>query len=131
MPIVKEGYYYYNLIEDAVYPNITDPTPGYITAMTKAYFKDGNADHAINFFERKLDALRKLKTKREQFLVTMYDTVYGTEDASNKLLSYDEFKTKYYKMIELGNRSMKESYAVTQLQKVIWEKDYNEIDTIF
>jgi len=65
MPLSKKGYYYYNLVGDAVYPDFKETTPGYITAMTKAYFKDGNPDHAVSFFEKKLQSLRDLKEKRE------------------------------------------------------------------
>jgi hypothetical protein len=44
MPLVKDNYYYYNLLEDAVFSkDKSEVTPCYVTQMTKAYLKDGNA----------------------------------------------------------------------------------------
>jgi hypothetical protein len=34
-------------------------------------------------------------------------------------------------MIQLGNKSVKESFAVGQIQRIIEDKDYNEIDALF
>jgi hypothetical protein len=57
----------------------------------------------------------------------MFDTIYGEQ--YNKDLSFEEFKDKYYDVIELGNKSVKESFAI--LQSIIENKDYNQIDTVF
>jgi hypothetical protein len=59
----------------------------------------------------------------------MFDTIYGEQ--YNKDLSFEEFKDKYYDVIELGNKSVKESFAILQLQSIIENKDYNQIDTVF
>jgi hypothetical protein len=45
--------------------------------MTKAYLKDGNVDHALKFFEEGIQKLRDTKNVREDFLVSIYDSVYG------------------------------------------------------
>lgn len=62
MPIEDaNSRYYYQIIGEAVYPEQTNSknnnheiTSGYITAMTKAYFKDGNPDKAFKFFKDNL-----------------------------------------------------------------------------
>lgn len=66
----------------------------------------------------------------------MFDTVYADSQAksstnSKEPLTKEEFKDKYYNMIQLGNKSVKESFAVSQIQRVIQEKDYHEIDSLF
>ena len=40
-----------SLIEKAVFNGEKQDNSAYLTAMTKAYFADGNADHALKFFE--------------------------------------------------------------------------------
>lgn len=59
----------------------------------------------------------------------MFDTIYGEQNRED--ISLEEFREKYYQTIELGNKSVKESYAITQLQRVIEDKDYGQIDTVF
>jgi hypothetical protein len=62
-------------------------------------------------------------------LVTLFDSVYGEEEA--KTLTYEEFKARYVHSIQLSNRLIKESFAVTQLQRIIEDKDYDEINNLF
>jgi hypothetical protein len=57
----------------------------------------------------------------------LYDSIFGDE----KDITYEKFKEKYLKSIEIGNRSVKEAYAVGQLERVIHDKNYEEIDTMF
>ena len=53
MSIGKAEYFYYNLLEDAVFKQeYSNDSPCYITSLTKAYFKDGNVDYALKFFEK-------------------------------------------------------------------------------
>jgi hypothetical protein len=79
MPINKNERYYYQIIQEAAYPEIatSEINSGYITAMTKAYFKDGNADKAIAFFEENLKHLKTTLNQREDYLATLFDTVYA------------------------------------------------------
>jgi len=41
----------------------------------------------------------------------MFDTIYGEQIKED--ISLEEFREKYYQTIELGNKSVKESYAIT------------------
>ena len=57
--------------------------------MTKAYFKDGNTDYALKFFSESVQKLGQIKNLREDFLISIYDSVYNQD---NKDLSFEEFK---------------------------------------
>lgn len=57
----------------------------------------------------------------------MYDSVYSAKAD----LSFDEFKARYLTSIEMSNRILKESYAVGQIQSIIANKDYDQIDKLF
>ena len=123
--------HYYELIQNAVFGGKPEVSAAYATAMTKAHLKDGAVDHALKFFESELGKLREVKQKREDFLVTLFDTVYGEVHAADAELTYEDFKQKYLEMILLSNSAYKESFAVEQLKRVLAEKDYEEIDTLF
>lgn len=44
--------HYHEIIKNAVFDGQEQAgSPGYVTAMTKAHFKDGAIDHAIKFFD--------------------------------------------------------------------------------
>lgn len=62
-------------------------------------------------------------------MVSVFDSVYGEENAKD--ITYEQFKERYLEAIQLGNKCIKESYAVTLLQRIIKDKNYDEIDTLF
>lgn len=78
--------------------------------MTKAYFKDGTIEHGLKFFENSIQELRDVKQKREDFLVALYESTYGEENA--KEVTYEDFKEKYLHMMEISNRCIRESFAI-------------------
>ena len=43
---------YNDVLEKAVFENGQKDSAAYLTAMTKAFFKDGNVEHALKFFEQ-------------------------------------------------------------------------------
>lgn len=73
---------------------------GYITAMTKAYFKDNSAGHAIQYFSDSIQKLRDLKTKREDLLVSLFDAAYGEE--SPKDMTYEQFRHRYLNLLQFS-----------------------------
>lgn len=95
--------------------------------MTKAYFKDGSPEQAVAYFQSHISQRRHQHKQREDLLVSLYDSVY-TAKAD---LSLDEFKARYLQSIEVSNRMLKESYAVSQIQTIIENKDYDEIENLF
>ena len=46
-------------------------------------------------------------------------------------MSYEDFKNRYLDMIVISNNCIEESFAVSQLERVLKDKDYDEIDTVF
>lgn len=76
-----------------MYQGQEELTPGYITAMTKAHFLDGAISHGIKFFAEKVQSLADVRKKREDYLVSMFDTAFGEYNANE--LSYGDFKKKY------------------------------------
>jgi hypothetical protein len=64
-------------------------------------------------------------------LIALFDSVYGEVQAKESKLSYDEYKKKYLDTILLSQSLIRESFAVSQLQRVIKDKDYDEIETLF
>jgi hypothetical protein len=89
------------LLEEAVFSSNQNDnasvSPCYITQMTKAYFKDGNIDHALKFFEQNIKKLKDIKNTREEFLVSIFDSVYGTDNSEE--LSFKDFKNRYLRSI--------------------------------
>lgn len=83
----------------------------------------------MKFFESNIKKLREVKKQREDYLITLYDSIYGEE--SSKTLTYEEFKNKYLKSIQMGNKSVKEAFAVMQIKRIIEDKDFEEVDTVF
>lgn len=95
MPL-GQGNHYYDLLQEAVFKETNQESACYITQMTKAYIQDGNSDHAVKFFNQSLKKLQELKENREEYLLNLYDAIFGE---STTELSYEEFKEKYLKGI--------------------------------
>lgn len=110
---------YHELVKKAVFDGKEQETAGYVTAMTKAHFKDGSVDHAILFFESELGKLKSLRTKREDFMISLFDSVYGEVHAAESQLTYEEYRAKYLSAVTISDSLIKESFAVDQLRRVI------------
>jgi len=114
-----------------VFEGKEEVSAGYVTAMTKAHLKDGSVDHALKFFESEVAKLRDIKSKREDVLVALFDSAYAEVNAADANISFGEFKNRYLDVLSLSNDLVRESYAVKTLSRVVHDKDYNEIDTLF
>lgn len=68
--------------------------------MTKAYFKDNSAGHAIQYFSDSIQKLRDLKTKREDLLVSLFDAAYGEE--APKDMTYEQFRHRYLNLLQFS-----------------------------
>lgn len=98
--------------------------------MTKAYLKDGSIDHGLQFFQDKVQALKDIKAKKEDFLVGLFDSVYSG-DQKIKDVTFEDFKKKYLQSMKISNQVVKESFIVQQLKRLVEDKDYDEIETLF
>lgn len=99
--------------------------------MTKAHLKDGSVDHALKFFESQVAKLRDIKVKREDVLVALFDSAYAEVNQADANISFDEFKSRYLDILTLSNDLVRESYAVNTMSRVLKDKNYDEIDTLF
>ena len=54
-----------SLIKDAVFKDRKEGA-GFVSAMVKAYMKDGNIEHALSFFEQQIQSRRELKQNEEE-----------------------------------------------------------------
>lgn len=123
---------YADILKDAVYNGKEKETDaGYLTSMTKAMFKDGSAKNAVNFFREGVDKLREAKDKREDLLVSMFDTAFAEEFGEPKNVTYEQFKKRYLSLIQFSERCIKESFAVNSIKRVIYEKSYQEVENLF
>ena len=75
---------------------------GYILNLTKAHLKDGAIDHAIKYFTEEVNKLSEVKTKREDVLIALFDSVYGEVLAKEANITYEEYKKKYLDTIMLS-----------------------------
>ena len=123
--------HYHDLLKKAVFEGKEQSDAGYITAMTKAHLKDGAIDHAFKYFGTEFKKLREVRQKKEDFLVSMFDSVYGEIKAADAEISFEEYKEKYLDLIQVSNSCIHESFAVSQLNRVIRDKDFEEVETLF
>lgn len=65
--------------------------------MTKAYLQDGSISHGVKFFHDSVKKLGSIRKSREDYLVSLFDDVFGEEAAKD--LTYDQFKDKYLQTI--------------------------------
>lgn len=96
--------------------------------MTKAHLKDGAIEHSFKYFESEVAKLRDLKAKREDFLVTLFDSVYGESDTK---LSFEDYRDRYIDSIQVSENLIRESFAVNLLNRVIKDKKYEDVDSLF
>jgi hypothetical protein len=75
LPLSRDNHYY-QLLEQAVFQSKTE-SPSCLTSMTKAYFMDGNTDHALKYFEAGIVKRREMSEKQEDMLVATYDQMFG------------------------------------------------------
>ena len=55
--------------------------------MTKAYLQDGSISHGIKFFQESVQKLGSMRKSREDYLVSLFDSVFGEEAAKD--LTYE------------------------------------------
>ena len=109
---------YYQLLEQAVFKDKSD-SPAYLTSMTKAYFKDGNVDHALKFFESGIHKRREMSTKQEDMLIQMYDQTFEQES-----MDIEKFKQKYLSIMIAREKMKKEVKSADLLQGILERCDH-------
>lgn len=64
-------------------------------------------------------------------LVALFDSAYAEANAADANITFDEFKNRYLDVLTISNDLVRESYAVTLLSRVIKDKNFDEIETLF
>lgn len=103
-------------------------TPSFITNMTKAHLKDGAIPHAIRFFSQSIERLGEVKQKREDYLVSLFDEVFGKE--ASEEMTYEKFRDRYIHAIQQTEQTIREARAYTSLREAVQEKDYLGIESL-
>jgi len=78
----------------------------YLNSMTKAYFKDGNSDHALKFFEEGIQSRRKMKEDQDEALVKLFDATFAEE--CDKPYDIQAFKERYLNLMIVREKMKKE-----------------------
>ena len=64
-------------------------------------------------------------------MVALYDNVMGGAQDGQKVLSFEEFKSKHEKSKLFSQRLVTQAYAVNNLRKIVLDNDYQGIDDAF
>ncbi len=94
--------------------------------MTKAYFRDGNAEHALKHFTDKIGDARKEAMEREDKLVGKFDEIFGQTE-----VSFEEFKEKYAKFYRDLKGQMQRSFVSQRISKLLKDRVYDEVEALF
>ena len=125
LPLSNDNHYY-QLLEQAIFQDKTD-APSCITSMTKAYFMDGNVDHALKYFEGGIVKRREMSEKQEEMLVTMYDQMFG----GKQTMEIEQFKEKYLSLMIARDKLKKEVKSADILEGILQRCNQQEIEEIF
>lgn len=99
--------------------------------MTKAYFKDGNAEAALDFFEREIHARVERRLDQEEHLVKLFDATFGLDSQAAPSVDLQTFKDKYLHTLLFREHVKKELKAVHHLQQVLHNCDEEETNNVF
>lgn len=109
---------YESIVKETVFKNQDNlVTPSYITNMTKAYLKDGSIPHAVKFFSDSVQRLSQIKEVREDYLIKMFDQVFGKEETQNMTL--EKFKNRYAMAVQQSEQALREARAFTSLREAV------------
>lgn len=110
------GQTYHELLQQGVFQD-QGHGHAYLTAMTKAHFKDGSVDYALKFFQDGIAAQVKQKEDQEDYLVNLFNSTFGIDDSQNLAgdMDLESFREKYLQLINVREKLKKETKAVHQL----------------
>ena len=86
LTLEKSGKPYYDVIKKAVFQSEQAKGAAYVASMTKAYFKDGNAQTALDFFEKEIQARVERAVDQEEHLVKLFDASFGLDSQSGPVV---------------------------------------------
>ena len=125
---LQKGSFQDTLSASEVFQDADELSPCQLTQMTKAIFLDQGSDKAINFFRDKMKQREANSTARKELFVSLYDQL---DLGSSADLSLEEFKEKYLASQTLAARLAKETYLADKMNRLLFDKDFDDIDRIF
>ena len=96
--------------------------------MTKAIFLDQGSDQAIEFFKDKMKQRETNSSARKDLFISLYDQL---DLSTSTDLSLEQFREKYLASQSLAARLAKETYLADKMDRLLFEKDFDDIDRIF
>lgn len=99
----------------------------HLTQRTKAVMLDKGPDAAVAFFQDEFAKLEEKAKQQKTLLVSLYDTLIGSPEN----MSFQEFKDRYMHSQMLASRLAKESFVVNQMEKLLKDKDYDQVEAAF
>lgn len=115
---------YNDLVDKAVFQGGDKDSSAYLSSMVKAFMKDGNVDHALQFFEEQIKHRRNLKAKEEEQLLNLFNSTF----ANCKDVSIADFKEKYLTMMAVREQTRKELIAISGLEAMLVNCSPEEIE---
>jgi hypothetical protein len=96
--------------------------------MTKAYFKDGNNEHAVKYFQDQMIKQIDVNDRRREFYITLYDKLFTSDEAK---LSKEEFKERYLNIHNVISNFQAQAGVFHLLKDAVKEGDYAKIESIY
>ena len=125
---IRHGMKYEQAINTVLSPSNTSCS---LIQQCKALFLDKGAQDATDFLKDVIKDRQKQKSAREDFLVELFDNSFPGLAREDYQPSYEEFKEKYLVSSSLASQLAKETIAADRLDKIIKDKNYEEIEQIF
>lgn len=87
---------YHELLEEGVFQG-QGHGHAYLTAMTKAYLKDGSVEYALKFFQEGVAQQLEQKEQQDDYLVNLFNSTFGIDNSQQPSGPIDlkSFREKY------------------------------------
>jgi len=100
-----------------------------LTQKTKAVLLDKGAEAGFAYFKEEFEKQNEKAQRKQAFLVSLYNQIMPDENSEE--LTYETFKERYLKSTQLASRFAREAFVVNQMEKVIANKDFDEVENAF
>ena len=118
--------HYNSLMQKAVFEDASQSKGlAYVNSMTKAYLKDGNAKHALTFFEEQVQKRREAKESQDSMYLKLYDETLLSAQTT------DDVKLALSELVKARQQLQRESAMVKKLEGILERCDSTEIDALF
>lgn len=89
---------------------------------------DNGPEAAYTYFTDEFSKFEDKANQKKAFLVSLYDKMMPQSEAG---VSEEEFKEKYFQSSQLAAKFAKEAFVVNQMEQMLSNKDFDQIDNLF